>query len=115
MSASVGSSLSKNKWLHRWATDSATQIGIAGASWSVAGTAGRGHRRNGSHPLRTHRERQWATKRTVARKLDRTRKSIEKQLAQWGEAFPIELADLDPTQDRMTRPCFGTISGPPGS
>ena len=61
------------------------------------------------------RERQWATKRMVARKLDRTRKSIEKQLAQWGEATPIELADLDPTQDRMTRPSFGTISGPPGS
>jgi uncharacterized membrane protein len=30
------------EWLTRWATDSTTQAGIAGASWSVAGTFARG-------------------------------------------------------------------------
>lgn len=44
------------------------------------------------------REREWATKRMVARKLDRARRSIEKQLAAWGESSAIELADIDPGQ-----------------
>jgi hypothetical protein len=66
------------------------------------------------------RERQWATKRMVARKLDRARKGIEKQLAQWGESSTIELADLDPTashadQQHNARLSFGAISAPPGS
>jgi hypothetical protein len=56
----------------------------------------------------------------VARKLDRARKGIEKQLAQWGESSTIELADFDPNasqadQQRNVRLSFGAISGPPGS
>ena len=62
------------------------------------------------------REQQWATRRMVARKLDRARRSIEKQLADWG-ATTITVADLDPTTDEtlgaMAR--FGMISGPPGA
>jgi uncharacterized membrane protein len=66
------------------------------------------------------RERQWATKRMVARKLDRARKSIEKQLAQWGGNPAIQLADLDPAQSQTDLPrpprlSFGAISAPPGS
>lgn len=60
------------------------------------------------------REREWATKRMVARKLDRARKSIEKQLAAWGESSTIELADIDPTQSRSARLSLGSISAPPG-
>ena len=61
------------------------------------------------------REREWATKRMVARKLDRARRSIEKQLAAWGEAPTIELADLDPTQSRSAKLNLGAISSPPGA
>ncbi len=61
------------------------------------------------------REREWATRRMIARKLDKARRAIEQQLAQWGSA-PIEVADLDPTlaglPDAKSR--FGMISGPPG-
>ena len=62
------------------------------------------------------REQEWATRRMVARKLDKARRSIERQLAEWGSA-PIEVADLDPTlgdtQTVLAR--LGVISGPPGS
>ncbi len=62
------------------------------------------------------REQEWATRRMVARKLDKARRSIERQLAEWGSA-PIEVADLDPTlgdtQSVLSR--LGVISGPPGS
>jgi uncharacterized membrane protein len=62
------------------------------------------------------RERDWATRRMVARKLDKARRSIERQLAEWGST-PIEVADLDPTlgdtQSVLAR--LGVISGPPGS
>jgi uncharacterized membrane protein len=66
------------------------------------------------------RELQWATKRMVARKLDRARKSIEKQLTQWGGSSAIELADLDPTdsqtpESKAARFSVGAISAPPGS
>lgn len=61
------------------------------------------------------REREWATRRMVARKMDRARRSIERQLAQWGESSTIELADLDPRQTTLERTTFGAISGPPGS
>lgn len=62
------------------------------------------------------REREWATKRMVARKLDKARRSIERQLAQWGESSTIELADIDPTSSIRERPTgFRAISAPPGS
>lgn len=61
------------------------------------------------------REREWATKRMVARKLDRARRSIEKQLAAWGETPTIELADIDPTQSRSAKLNLGAISSPPGA
>jgi uncharacterized membrane protein len=63
-----------------------------------------------------HREQEWATRRMVARKLDKARRSIERQLAEWGSPS-IDVADLDPANDQtlglMAR--FGIISGPPGS
>lgn len=62
------------------------------------------------------REQQWATRRMVARKLDRARRSIEKQLNEWG-ASSIDIADLDPrdgeTVGALAR--LGLISGPPGA
>ncbi len=62
------------------------------------------------------REQHWATRRMVARKLDRARRSIERQLAEWGGP-PLDLADIDPTASDgmglMTR--LGGISAPPGS
>lgn len=62
------------------------------------------------------REQQWATRRMVARKLDRARRSIERQLADWG-SDGIDVADLDP----QAGPQLGAIarliavSAPPGS
>ncbi len=62
------------------------------------------------------REQEWATRRMVARKLDKARRSIERQLAEWGSPS-IDLADLDPTaldvRSRSSR--FAMISGPPGA
>ena len=61
------------------------------------------------------REQEWATRRMVARKLDKARRAIEKQLAEWGTT-DIELADLDPTLAAMPsgRGRLGMISGPVG-
>ena len=63
-----------------------------------------------------HREQQWATRRMVARKLDKARRSIEEQLAEWGSPS-IEVADLDPTSRESLGALarLGVISGPPGS
>jgi hypothetical protein len=62
------------------------------------------------------REQQWATRRMVARKLDKARRSIQRQLAEWGSPS-IEVADLDPanpdTAGVLAR--LGVISGPPGA
>jgi uncharacterized membrane protein len=62
------------------------------------------------------RETEWATRRMVARKLDKARRSIERQLAEWGSPT-INVADFDPETVKaggaMSR--FGGISGPPGS
>ena len=59
------------------------------------------------------REQQWATRRMVARKLDRARRSIEKTMEEWGTT----VADVDPTVEKALGPLswFGQISGPPGS
>ena len=46
------------------------------------------------------RERTWATKRMVARKLDRARRAIEQQLTQWGQGG-IDVADLDPEAEEL--------------
>lgn len=62
------------------------------------------------------REREWATRRMVARKIDTARRAIQRQLAEWGSPS-IDLADLDP--DAIAGPGrFGrltAISGPPGA
>jgi uncharacterized membrane protein len=62
------------------------------------------------------REQEWAARRMVARKLDKARRAIERQLAEWGTTS-IDVADLDPstreTVGWMSR--FGVISGPPGA
>lgn len=62
------------------------------------------------------REQAWATRRMVARKLDRARRSIERQLSEWGNAG-IDVADLDPenkdTLGVLAR--LGVISAPPGA
>ncbi len=56
------------------------------------------------------REQQWATRRLIARKLDRARRSVERQLAEWGvEAPPV--ADLDPAAERLGGP-LARISAP---
>jgi uncharacterized membrane protein len=68
------------------------------------------------------REQEWATRRMVARKLDRARRAIERQLAEWGTTG-IDVADLDPTlaeaqtyaDTKSTLSRFGIISGPPGA
>ena len=59
------------------------------------------------------REQQWATRRMVARKLDRARRSIERTMEEWGTT----VADVDPTVESALGPLswFGQISGPPGS
>ncbi|MFM7064791.1 MAG: alpha/beta-hydrolase family protein [Actinomycetes bacterium] len=66
------------------------------------------------------REQEWATRRMVARKLDRARRAIEEQLRAWGQ--PIDVADIDPAMvetagEAGTTPLsrLGRISGPPGS
>jgi hypothetical protein len=63
-----------------------------------------------------NRETEWATRRMVARKLDKARKSIERQLADWGSST-LEIADLDPTLAEQPNAFarLGSISGPPGS
>jgi uncharacterized membrane protein len=62
------------------------------------------------------REQEWAARRMVARKLDKARRAIERQLAEWGSPS-IDLADLDPnavaSPGRFAR--LGDISGPPGA
>lgn len=65
------------------------------------------------------REKQWATRRMVARKLDKARRSIERQLAQWGSG-DLQVADLDPDSAQeiaqlgvLSR--LSSLSGPPGS
>jgi uncharacterized membrane protein len=62
------------------------------------------------------REQQWATRRMVARKLDKARRSIERQLAEWGSPG-IDMADVDPNADATMSALarFGAISGPPGA
>ncbi len=62
------------------------------------------------------RESEWAARRMVARKLDKARRSIERQLAEWGSPT-IEIADLDPTLAEAPNAFarLGNISGPPGS
>ena len=61
------------------------------------------------------REQEWATRRMVARKLDKARRAIQQQLAEWGSPT-IDVADLDPatsdTASVLSR--LGVISGPPG-
>ena len=61
------------------------------------------------------REQEWATRRMVARKLDKARRSIEKQLAEWGSPS-IDVSDLDPNNGKVMGALarFGGISGPPG-
>ncbi len=62
------------------------------------------------------RETEWATRRMVARKLDKARRAIEKQLSEWGSPT-ISVADLDPanadTAGLLQR--IGVISGPPSA
>jgi len=62
------------------------------------------------------RETEWATRRMVARKLDKARRAIEKQLSDWGSA-PITLADLDPTLGTNPQGFarLSQISAPPGA
>ena len=62
------------------------------------------------------REQEWAMRRMIARKLDRARRSIERQLAEWGTPSS-EIADLDPTGARAEGPLgrIGRISAPPGA
>jgi hypothetical protein len=52
----------------------------------------------------------------VARKLDKARRSIERQLKEWGTPN-VELADLDPNANQAMGALarFGAISGPPGA
>lgn len=62
------------------------------------------------------REQEWATRRMIARKLDRARRAIERQLAEWG-SNPIDVADLDPTLATAPQGLarLGQISAPPGA
>ena len=62
------------------------------------------------------REQEWAMRRMIARKLDRARRSIERQLAEWGTPN-IEIADLDPTGAPAPGPLgrLGLLSAPPGA
>ncbi|MFM8352213.1 MAG: alpha/beta-hydrolase family protein, partial [Actinomycetales bacterium] len=67
------------------------------------------------------REQQWATRRMVARKLDRARRSIERTLQEWGST--IDVADFDPQAEATLGSLsplgplarLGEISGPAGS
>lgn len=62
------------------------------------------------------REQEWATRRMIARKLDKARRAIEKQLADWGTTT-VEVADLDPTLQESPQGLarLGMISAPPGA
>jgi hypothetical protein len=62
------------------------------------------------------REQEWATRRMVARKLDKARQSIQRQLAEWGNPN-IAVADFDPNNDQTMNALarLGVISGPPGA
>ena len=62
------------------------------------------------------REQQWATRRMVSRKLDKARRSIERQLQEWGVS-DIQVADLDPQSAEHVGALakLARISGPPGS
>lgn len=62
------------------------------------------------------REQEWAARRMIARKLDKARRAIEKQLADWGSTS-VAIADLDPTLDTSATGIarLGAISAPPGS
>ena len=61
------------------------------------------------------REQEWATRRMVARKLDKARRSIERQLKEWGVS-PIDGADIDPNASEPMGALrrLSVISGPPG-
>jgi hypothetical protein len=65
--------------------------------------------------LRT-REQEWATRRMIARKLDKARRAIEKQLTEWGST-PVEIADLDPSLNTSPQGFarLSMISAPPGA
>lgn len=73
------------------------------------------------HALR-EREQEWATRRMIARKLDKARRAIERQLAEWN-IDGISGADLDPSLTELPSPSdtkgalsrLGLISGPPGA
>jgi len=62
------------------------------------------------------REQEWAARRMIARKLDKARRAIEKQLADWGSTS-VAIADLDPTLDASPTGLarLSAISAPPGS
>jgi hypothetical protein len=62
------------------------------------------------------REQQWATRRMVSRKLDKARRSIERQLKEWGIS-DIQGADFDPESAEQVGALakLAKISGPPGS
>lgn len=62
------------------------------------------------------REQRWATRRMIARKLDRARRSIERQLAEWGTT-DIDVADLDPAGPTPSGPWarLSELSAPPGA
>jgi hypothetical protein len=62
------------------------------------------------------REQDWAARRMVARKLDKARRSIERQLAEWGNPN-ISVADIDPNNEQTMGALskLGFISGPPGA
>ncbi len=67
------------------------------------------------HALRT-REQEWATRRMIARKLDKAKRAIERQLADWG-SDQLNLADLDPTIDAVPQGLarLTQLSAPPGA
>lgn len=62
------------------------------------------------------REQEWATRRMIARKLDKARRAIERQLAEWGSTA-IDVADLDPTMASTPQGLgrLSLISAPPGA
>jgi hypothetical protein len=62
------------------------------------------------------REQEWATRRMIARKMDRARRAIERQLQEWG-SNPIDVADLDPTLASSPQGIarLSLISAPPGA
>jgi len=62
------------------------------------------------------REQEWATRRMIARKLDKARRAITRQLEEWG-SNPIDVADLDPTLATSPQGLarLSLISAPPGA